>query len=127
MTAQGLWCSPEHERISEAYKHGLRLQRNFPLLAHALLNLVFQRDDIGSFGAAAVHNGERMLARNAYRTAGVALVKSRVFHQPAGGNLHALRGLEAGQRKAAMMSQLGEPLKSRCADDGILKKRTRAA
>ena len=78
----------------EAHEHGFGFQVNVPEFFHALLNVVFQSQDVGGGGVSAVHDGQRMLARNADPSAAIALAETGVLHQPGGGNFSL--GIERG-------------------------------
>jgi len=61
--------------LLEAYEHGFGTQFNTEGLVNPLLDFVFKRDDIGRCRTASVHDGERVLTRDAYRAARVAFCR----------------------------------------------------
>src|ERR1039457_4448024 len=89
-------------RRSEPDKHRLRLQLNSKLIQHSGLDFVFQGDDVGSAGAAAIDDCQRVPPRDTRRTFAVALGESGVLNQPGGGQFaKAFVGGIAGQLQAA--------------------------
>src|SRR5271157_1978204 len=67
---------------TEPYKDRLGYQLDPELVKHSRLNLIFQPDDLGRCGAAAIDDRQRMLARDAGRASGIALRESGVLHKP---------------------------------------------
>src|SRR5690349_22620388 len=97
--------------LVEADEDGFGGEADAKGVGHALLDLVFQGKDVVGSGVATVHDGQRVLARDAHPPLGVAPGKSGMFHQPGGRNLvlGAQRGI-AGNRKAQCSSALAELL-----------------
>ena len=79
---------------SKADEHRLGFEMNVPEFFHALLDMVFQSQDVGGGGFSAVHDGQRMFARDADSPAAVAFAEAGVLHQPGGGNFSL--GIERG-------------------------------
>src|SRR2546423_12564049 len=60
------------------------LQPHTPDFFDTVLNLIFQSEDFGGGGSAAIHNGKSMFARNAGATEIVSPRKTGVLDQPGG-------------------------------------------
>src|SRR5579863_5602028 len=92
---------------------------------HALLDLFFQGDHLGSGGAAAVDDGQSVLPGNAHMAETESFGESRALHQPGGGNF--LVGFErgiAGHREPANAGALLQFLMLFLGGGGVLEKRT---
>ena len=70
-------------KVSETHEHRLRLELNAPEFFHALLNMVFQRQNVRSRGFSAVHDGQGVFARDSDSSAAIASAETRVLNQPA--------------------------------------------
>ena len=71
---------------SEAHKYRFRFEMDAPEFFHPLLNVIFQSQDVGGGGVAAIHDGQGMLARNAGAAGVIALAETGVLHQPGRGD-----------------------------------------
>ena len=61
---------------SEPHENGFRLELNAPEFFHPLLNMVFQSQDVSGGRLAAVHDGQRMFARDPHPPAAIAPAKA---------------------------------------------------
>ena len=66
----------------ETHHHWLGLQLHAPDFFDALLDLIFQGEHFGGGGAAAIHDGQRVLARDADVAEAVSAGESGVLDQP---------------------------------------------
>src|SRR5579864_5467546 len=72
----------------KANEHRLRLELHSPYIQDLSLYFVPERDDVGSCGAAAVHNRQRVFAGDAHASAAITSVKAGLLHQPGRRQLH---------------------------------------
>src|SRR5580700_784434 len=91
-----------------------------------MLYLFFQGENLRGGGASAIHDGQRMLARNAGAADAVAFGESGMLYQPRRGNLLALleRGI-AGQSQSLGRRSFPQVFMLLRRDHGVLKERTR--
>src|SRR5271165_4765375 len=90
--------SAPHNQIlhrSESDEHRFRFEQDAPDLHYALLNLIFQANNIARLRVSAVHQTQSVLARDSRRTRRIALGEARMLHQPGRGDF-MLRGLIEG-------------------------------
>src|SRR5258708_698829 len=113
---------------SKSYEHRFWFELNPPRFLHAVLNFIFQADNVTRLRVSAVDQRQRMFARNPGRSQRVALRESRVLHQPGCGNF-ALRieGGVAGNLESRGFGALGQVFELRLVEHGVLEKRSGAA
>src|ERR1700681_2092336 len=70
------------DQTSEAHKHRLGFKMNVPEFFHALLDVLFQPQNVRGRGLSAVHDGQRMLTRDTDSPAAVTLAEAGVLDQP---------------------------------------------
>src|ERR1051326_3476313 len=70
---------------SESHEDRLGLEMDSPEVFNALLDLFFERDDVGRRSVAAIDDGQRMFARDADAAVDQAFAESRMLDQPCGG------------------------------------------
>src|SRR6266536_4427317 len=78
------WLHSSRSTAARTHKHGLRLQSHTPHLLDLGLDFISQSDHFGSSSSTAIHDSQRMLARNSHRAFLISLVESGIFHQPCG-------------------------------------------
>src|SRR6266849_4384721 len=71
-------------RGSETHEHGLGFEVNAPEFFHALLDVIFQCQDVRGSGFSTVDDGKSVFAGNTDSAATIAFAKARVLHQPGG-------------------------------------------
>src|SRR5437764_7024675 len=64
----------------EAYEHRLRLKGNAEFIFHAALDVIFQRDNLRRGCVAPINDGQRVLAADAHRAAGVAAMEPSMLN-----------------------------------------------
>ena len=63
-------------RLLEAYEHRLGFESNAPEFFHALLDVIFQCQNVGCAGISAVYDGQSVFSGNPYSAAAVSFAET---------------------------------------------------